>query len=62
MPETPYPPLEGYQVVVQEMAPTNPKAAALNVRDLVDARFVKELEDGGFMASLYKKMSFAAKM
>jgi hypothetical protein len=47
--------LEGYQVVVQEMASTNPKATAVSVRDLIDVRFVKELEDGGFIASLYKK-------
>jgi len=55
MPENPYPPLEGYQIVVQEMASTNPKAGALNVKEIVDSRFVKELEDGGFIASLYKK-------
>ena len=55
MPENPYPPLEGYQVVLQEMASTNPKAATLNAKDIVDARFVKELEDAGFVASLYKK-------
>jgi hypothetical protein len=46
--------LEGYQVVVEEMASTNPQATAVNVRDLIDVRFVKKL-DGGFMASLYKK-------
>ena len=55
MPEIPYPPLEGYQTVLQEMASTNPKAAAINARDLVDLRFVKELEDAGFVANLYKK-------
>jgi len=55
MPEYPYPPLEGYQVVLQEMASSNPKAAALSPKELVDARFVKELEDGGFVASLAKK-------
>jgi NitT/TauT family transport system substrate-binding protein len=55
MPENPYPPLEGYQVVLQEMASINPKAASLNAKELVDARFVKELEDSGFTASLYKK-------
>ncbi len=49
MPENPYPPLEGYQTVLQEMALTNPKAAAVNPRDLVDARFVKELEDSAFI-------------
>ena len=55
MPEYPYPPLDGYQVVLQEMASSNPKAAALSAKELVDARFVKELEDGGFVASLGKK-------
>ena len=49
------PPLDGYQVVLQEMVSTNPKASTLNVKELVDARFVKELEDGGFVASLGKK-------
>jgi len=55
MPETPYPPLQGYQTVLQEMALTNPKAAGVNAKDLVDGRFVKELEDAGFIAGLYKK-------
>ena len=55
MPEYPYPPLEGYQVVLQEMVSSNPKAAALNAKELVDARFVKELEDSGFVASLGKR-------
>ena len=55
MPEYPYPPVEGYQVVLQEMASTNPKAAALNAKELVDARFVKELEDSGFVAGLQRK-------
>jgi hypothetical protein len=55
MPDYPYPPLEGYQVVVQEMATTQPKAATLNTKELLDARFVKELEDTGFVASLSKK-------
>jgi NitT/TauT family transport system substrate-binding protein len=54
MPDAPYPPVEGYQTVLQEMASTNPKAAALNPKELVDARFVKELEDSGFITNLYK--------
>jgi hypothetical protein len=37
------------------MASSNPKAASLNAKDLLDARFVKELEDGGFVASLGKR-------
>jgi NitT/TauT family transport system substrate-binding protein len=55
MHDNPYPPLDGYQVVLQEMVSGNPKAAALNPKELVDARFVKELEDGGFIAALGKK-------
>src|SRR5438128_9382893 len=55
MPDTPYPPLEGYQTVLQDMASTNPKAAGVNAKDLVDVRFIKELEDAGFIAGLYKK-------
>jgi hypothetical protein len=55
MPDYPYPPVDGYQVVAQEMASTQAKAGALNVKELVDARFVKELEDTGFVAGLSKK-------
>jgi len=55
MPEYPYPPVEGYQTVLQEMASSNPKAASLNAKELVDARFVKELEDSGFVAGLSKR-------
>jgi NitT/TauT family transport system substrate-binding protein len=55
MPDYPYPPVDGYQVVAQEMASTQAKAGTLNVKELVDARFVKELEDTGFVAGLSKK-------
>jgi len=55
IPDTPYPPPEGYQLVLQDMAATHPKAAQANVKDYVDLRFVKELEDSGFIKSLYRK-------
>jgi NitT/TauT family transport system substrate-binding protein len=54
-PEAPYPPPEGYQLILQDMAATNPKAAQANGKDMVDMRFVKELEDSGFIKNLYKK-------
>lgn len=54
-PRAPYPPLDGYQTILQDIAPTNPKAAKANVKDFVDMRFVKELEDSGFIKNLYKK-------
>ena len=55
IPEAPYAPVEGYQLILQDMAATNPKAAQADAKDLVDARFVKELEDSGFIKNLYKK-------
>jgi NitT/TauT family transport system substrate-binding protein len=55
IPEAPYAPVEGYQLILQDMAATNPKAAQANAKDLVDSRFVKELEDSGFIKNLYKK-------
>jgi NitT/TauT family transport system substrate-binding protein len=55
IPEAPYPPLEGYQLVLQDMAATNPKAAQANAKDYLDSRFVKELEESGFIKGLYRK-------
>ncbi|MEX0804675.1 MAG: ABC transporter substrate-binding protein [Candidatus Binatia bacterium] len=55
IPEAPYAPVEGYQLILQDMAATNPKAAQANAKELVDARFIKELEDSGFIKNLYKK-------
>ncbi|HET8563790.1 MAG TPA: ABC transporter substrate-binding protein [Candidatus Binatia bacterium] len=55
IPEAPYPPADGYQMILQDMAATNPKAAQANAKDLVDLRFVKELEDSGFIKALYKR-------
>jgi hypothetical protein len=37
------------------MLSSQPKASALNTKELVDARFVKELEDPRFVTSLSKK-------
>jgi hypothetical protein len=37
------------------MAVTNPKAAQANIKDYLDSRFVKELDDSGFIKTLYKK-------
>jgi ABC-type nitrate/sulfonate/bicarbonate transport system substrate-binding protein len=54
-PDAPYPPVEGYQTILQDLASTNPKAAQANAKDLIDSRFVKELEDSGFIKSLYGK-------
>ena len=55
MPEAPYPPAEGYQLVLQDMAEKNPKAAQANVKDYIDTRLIKELEDSGFIKGLSRK-------
>jgi NitT/TauT family transport system substrate-binding protein len=55
MPDAPYPPAEGYQLVLQDMAEKNPKAAHADIKDYIDNRFVKELEDSGFIKGLSRK-------
>jgi NitT/TauT family transport system substrate-binding protein len=55
IPNAPYPPVDGYQLILQDMAASNPKATQANAKDYVDLRFVKELEDSGFIKSLYGK-------
>jgi NitT/TauT family transport system substrate-binding protein len=55
MPDAPYPPADGYQLVLQDIAEKNPKAAQANVKDYIDTRFVKELEDSGFIKALYRR-------
>jgi hypothetical protein len=55
MPDAPYPPADGYQLVLQDMAEKNPKAAQADVKDYIDSRFVKELDDSGFIKNLYRR-------
>ena len=55
MPDLPYAPVDGYQLVLADMAEKNPKAAQANVKDYIDSRFMKEIEDSGFLKSLGKK-------
>jgi len=49
----PYPSLDGLRSAQRLMAQQNPKIAALKVEDLVDARFVRKLDDSGFIDRLY---------
>jgi len=55
MPDAPYPPPDGYQLVLQDMAEKNPKAAQADIKDYINARCVKELDDSGFIKALYRK-------
>ena len=54
IPRYPYPTLTGMQTVLNEVARGNPKAATIKPEQLVDARFVKELQGAGFIDNLYK--------
>jgi len=49
----PYPSLDGLRSAQRLMAQQNPKIAALKVDDLVDARFVRKLDESGFIDRLY---------
>jgi ABC-type nitrate/sulfonate/bicarbonate transport system substrate-binding protein len=49
----PYPSIEGLRSAQRLMAQQNPKVAALKVEDLVDARFVRKLDESGFIDRMY---------
>lgn len=51
--KVPLPSIEGLQFVMDEVATRNPEAKKLRPADLIDARFVKELEESGFVKALY---------
>ena len=49
----PYPSLDGLRSAQRLMAQQNPKIGALKVEDLVDARFMRKLDDSGFIDRLF---------
>jgi hypothetical protein len=49
----PYPSVEGLRNIQRLMAVGNPKIAAIKVEDLVDSRFMRKLDDSGFIGRLY---------
>ena len=49
----PYPSLEGLRNAQRLMALQNPKIGALKIEDLVDSRFVRKLDESGFIDRLY---------
>ncbi|HMF50254.1 MAG TPA: ABC transporter substrate-binding protein [Candidatus Saccharimonadales bacterium] len=50
-----YPTLAGIQTVLNAIADDNSKAKTARPEQFVDARFVKELDDGGYIDGLYKR-------
>ena len=49
----PYPSVEGMRNIQRLMAVANPKIAAIKVEDLVDSRFMRKLDNSGFIDRLY---------
>src|SRR5262245_10967179 len=53
----PYPSLEGLRNAQRLMALQNPKIAALKIEDLIDSRFVRKLDETGFIDRLHRPQS-----
>jgi ABC-type nitrate/sulfonate/bicarbonate transport system substrate-binding protein len=53
MPRVPYPTTKGIQTVLDEIGTRNPKAKTLTPSSLIDVSFLTELEQSGFIKSLY---------
>jgi predicted solute-binding protein len=52
--KVPYPSVDGFKAVLDFVAETrDPKAKAIDPKSLLDASFVKQLDDSGFIKSLY---------
>jgi NitT/TauT family transport system substrate-binding protein len=54
LPPKQYPTLEGIKNILESLAESDPKAKTAKPADFADMRFVKELDDNGFIAGLYK--------
>jgi NitT/TauT family transport system substrate-binding protein len=55
LPNVPYPSLEGMQAVVAQLAETNPKARQVDARSYISDRYLKQLEEEGFVKRLWSR-------
>ena len=55
LPPKQYPTLEGIKNILEPLAETDPKAKAAKPEDFVDMSFIGELDQSGYIDSLYKK-------
>ena len=55
LPPKQYPTLEGLKTIIDPLADTDPKAKTAKPEDFVDMSFIRELEQSGYIDSLYKK-------
>ena len=49
----PYPTIGGIRFILDQLAPQNPKAKSFEAESLIDSRFVKQLDDSGYIKALY---------
>ena len=54
MPRKQYPSLEGIKTVLDSLSQKDAKAKQAKAEDFVDTRFIKELDESGFIDNLYK--------
>ena len=54
LPPKQYPSVEGIKKILEPLAENDPKAKTAKPEDFVDTRFIKELDDSGFIDELYK--------
>src|SRR5205809_567318 len=54
LPQKQYPSLEGIKKILEPLAETDSKAKASKPEDFADMRFIKELDESGFIDDLYK--------
>jgi hypothetical protein len=55
LPPKQYPTLEGLKNIIEPLAETDAKAKAAKPEDFVDTSFIRELDQNGYIDSLYKK-------
>ncbi|MBI2089443.1 MAG: hypothetical protein HYT78_11990 [Deltaproteobacteria bacterium] len=54
LPAKQYPTLEGVKLILDTFAEKDPRAKNANPEDFVDMRFIRELDESGFIDNLYK--------
>ncbi len=50
----PYPTLEGFKTIFDDLSKRVPAAKTANPKEFVDTRFIEELDRSGYIDSLYK--------
>jgi hypothetical protein len=54
-PKKQYPSVEGLKTVIDDIAERDPRAKNVKPEQFIDATFIRELDQSGFIDGLYKK-------